>query len=407
MENNKEVNNLEKENIKNEQTIINKGKNNKKKLWIIISLIIVIAIVGIIVYATSKDKCKHNIENEESSIKIRYAYAYNIPTADSLNELEDEEYIDILEIYLENEELENVKKLLEDITFEEVDLTKYAYTNLAIAVGGMYEVTINNSIVLLLDYPGDRWGQYTKGKESFIFEVTEKEEKLINEIDRIVQEKVNETSEKFSAEKITISSQNYMNVNITDKEHIQLLIEKLKYSKVNITEDEMENEEIVYTVDLNNGIKLYIYHASMIGKIIKENDENYYVAFMTDFDEIVKRMFENYAAGRNESIQAEQITVKYLGKEYIISDKEKVKYVIDKLKISEYNSHDWLKDFNEKEYGDEDIVVNLEKSKVIIPGNKTIANRYYIDEKNNVYTVSLATGVEEYIKELVGYKIKN
>ena len=106
---------------------------------------------------------------------------------------------------------------------------------------------------------------------------------------------------------------------------------------------------------------------------------------MTDFDEIVKRMFENYAAGRNESIQAEQITVKYLGKEYIISDKEKVKYVIDKLKISEYNSHDWLKAFNEKEYGDEDIVVNLEKSKVIIPGNKTIANRYYMDEKNKFH----------------------
>ena len=152
-------------------------------------------------------------ENKEGSIQIRYAYAYNIPTADSFNELKDEEYIDILEIYLENEELGNVKKILEDITFEEVDLTEYAYTNLAIAVGGMYEVTIDNSIVLLLEYPGDRWGHYTKGNESFIFEVTEKEEKLINEIDRIVQEKVNENFEKFSAEKITISSQNNSNVN--------------------------------------------------------------------------------------------------------------------------------------------------------------------------------------------------
>ena len=51
MENNNEVNNLEKENLKNEKTNINKGKSNKKKLWIIISLIIVIAITGIIVYA--------------------------------------------------------------------------------------------------------------------------------------------------------------------------------------------------------------------------------------------------------------------------------------------------------------------------------------------------------------------
>ena len=62
MENNNEVNDLEKENLKNEQTNINKGKNNKKKLWIIISLIIVIAIIGIIVYARiSEDNCTNNI----------------------------------------------------------------------------------------------------------------------------------------------------------------------------------------------------------------------------------------------------------------------------------------------------------------------------------------------------------
>ena len=66
MENNNEVNNLEKENLKNEQTNINKGKNNKKKLWIIISIII-IAIVGIIVYATSKDNCSNNINPSPSS----------------------------------------------------------------------------------------------------------------------------------------------------------------------------------------------------------------------------------------------------------------------------------------------------------------------------------------------------
>lgn len=61
MENHNEVNNLEKENLKNEQTNINKGRNNKKKIWIIITIIIVIAIVGIIVYATfSEDNCTNN-----------------------------------------------------------------------------------------------------------------------------------------------------------------------------------------------------------------------------------------------------------------------------------------------------------------------------------------------------------
>ena len=105
--------------------------------------------------------------------------------------------------------------------------------------------------------------------------------------------------------------------------------------------------------------------------------------------------------------QAEQITVNYHGKEYIISDKDKVKYMIEKLKMSEYNSHDWLNNFDEKEYGDEDIIVKIGNNKIIIPGNRTIANRYFIDKKNNVYIVLLSEGIEGDIKELVGYKIDN
>lgn len=67
MENNNEVNNSEKENLKNEQTD-NKGKNNKKKLWIIISIIIVMVIVGIIIYARIlEDNCTNNIIPIQSS----------------------------------------------------------------------------------------------------------------------------------------------------------------------------------------------------------------------------------------------------------------------------------------------------------------------------------------------------
>lgn len=70
--NNKEVNKLEKENLKNEKTN-NKGKNNKKKLWIIVSSIIIMAILGIIVYATiSEDNCTNTINPRSSSEMIAY-----------------------------------------------------------------------------------------------------------------------------------------------------------------------------------------------------------------------------------------------------------------------------------------------------------------------------------------------
>ena len=71
MENNNEVNNLEKENnTKSGQTSVNKWKNNKKKLWIIISIIILIVIIGIIVYVRmSEDNYTWNINNVNSNNK--------------------------------------------------------------------------------------------------------------------------------------------------------------------------------------------------------------------------------------------------------------------------------------------------------------------------------------------------
>ena len=106
MENNNEVNNLEKENLENEQNNINKGKNNKKKLWIIISFIIVIAIVGIIVYGrTSEDDCTNNINTIESS---------GDSSSDSFDETIDIDYKPIIYLYPEEEIKLSVKLGKED-----------------------------------------------------------------------------------------------------------------------------------------------------------------------------------------------------------------------------------------------------------------------------------------------------
>lgn len=71
MEKNKEVNNLEKESLKNKQT--NNGNSSKKKLWIIISIIILMAVVGIIVYFTiSEDNSTDNINSKLFSSDSSY-----------------------------------------------------------------------------------------------------------------------------------------------------------------------------------------------------------------------------------------------------------------------------------------------------------------------------------------------
>lgn len=369
---------------------------------IIVSIIIVGGIISFALCKENKDNNDgNNIElvnkesnNKEKFIKVRYAYTYNVATADALNEInEDGEYIDILEIKLEGETLKKINSLLEKQSYKKVQ-------NLDLLVLDVYEVNINDEIKLSIT-PGENYAQYNKGEESFIIKISEE---LVKEIDRIVQEEASKNIKQFSSEEITIMSEGNEQVNIREENHIKQLEEKSKHTKVNINEDELNDEKINYIVDLNNGTKIYVYFASCLGKVVNENGEEYYVAFIGNYEDIVGIMFENYISGRNEKIKAEEIIVKYLNKEYSIKDKNEVKSIIDKLKICEYNTYDWLEDFTEEDYGEEDIVIIIGNNKVIIPGDKGLGNRYYIDEEERVYMISGLNELEKYFKELVDYK---
>lgn len=236
--------------------------------------------------------------NNGNTVKIRYAYTYNVPTADALNEMQNEkygeDYIDILEIYLEGDKLTKINELIKNSSFEKADLSVYKDTKLAIDVAGTFEITINNDIVLLMD---QEWSMYTKDSDSYIIHTPEE---LFNEISTIVYEKAYGNSKSYDTSKITIISKQTdgEDVIITDEKHIKSILDNLKYAKVNMNEDEMEDEEITYTVDLNNGVQVKVYFASAIGYII-DSSEKYYVAFVTDFEEIVSTLYENYIAGRN------------------------------------------------------------------------------------------------------------
>lgn len=355
---------------------------------ILISILIVGTIVAILFYR------KSNENNKQNEIKIRYAYAYNVATADSLNKMNDDgEYIDILEITLAGDDLERVNNLLHKQSFKKVN-------NLRLAVVDEYEVTINDEIKLSI-CPGEKYAYYSNGNDSFLTAISED---FVNEIDRIVQAEASKNFREVFSEKITITSENNIQVNITDEKHIKTLTENLKYTRVNINDNEMEKEKIDYIVDLNNGTKIYTYFASCLGYIIDENKDEFYVAFITNYEDIVSTIFENYASGRNESIKAEEIVVKYLGNEYKISEEEKVEYIINSLKMCQYSSHDWLSDFDEDDYGEEDIVIEIGKCRVIIPGDRTLGNRYYIDEDNNTYMLWMISDLESYFKQLVNYK---
>lgn len=339
-------------------------------------------------------------DTEKGNIKIRYAYAYNIETADSLNEMEEDGYIDILEIYPTGAELEKLNTLFKDISLEKADLSRYAGTNFLPAVTGMYEVTIDSEHKLLLDYDAE-WAYYTKNEEDSY--LIDSPTDFVNEVQKIVSEKLEKTLKKYTAEEIVIINEETTDeIYVKDEEHIKMLTENLKFVKVNIDKDDMKDEKHTYTVNLNNGIIIDVYASSVIGYVYDE--EECYVAFMNDYGDIVEKIFENYISGREDTLNSNKIVAKYLGNEYTIDNEDEVKKINNLLKICSYKQHDWLEDFGEDDYGDEDIVIDLGKSKLIIPGNKTIGNRYYIDENGKNYLISDLSEIENYFKDLVHYE---
>ena len=61
---------------------------------------------------------------------------------------------------------------------------------------------------------------------------------------------------------------------------------------------------------------------------------------------------------------------------------------------------------SEADFGDSDIIINVNKTKYIIPGEMYIGNRYFMDAAGKVYNVSGLSNsmTEKYVKELVNYK---
>jgi len=190
------------------------------KLYSVIIIILVILLVIGIIFAifwkfnkkerekkASVTNSNNVVESEKNinngnTVKIRYAYTYNVPTADTLNKMRNEEYgedyIDILEIYLEGDKLDKINELIDKSSFEKADLSAYQYTNLSIGVGGTFEVTINNDIVLLMD---QEWSMYSNAEDSYIIHTPEE---IFNEVSTIVYEKAYKNSKSYESSKITI-----------------------------------------------------------------------------------------------------------------------------------------------------------------------------------------------------------
>ena len=379
-----------------------KKGNTIALIIVIVTILIIIGLIGVTAYILNNKK-EQIITTEEkehrtgnvftdkiNTITIKYYNGYNIATGDISDD------IPSFKIELKGEDLEKVTSLVQTLQYYKLNDCTDTKKNCIDIIYDKYELIINNNFSLYLD---KKYGFVTDPYDTF---------KVPEELYNIIQQKVEKNNKEnvykqLNSKKITIINKNNK-LEVTDTKYIEEL-SNYNYYKTNIKDnDKVYNEkDITYTLDLNDGRKIDLYYVSPLSRLYNK-DGSHINIYSGDLYELVDKIYNNSKVKMNTS-PVSVIRVTYKGKEYKITDKDKIDEIVYELKYLEYSDCDFAK---ESEYGEQDIFIYINKTKYIIPGEEFIANRLYVDESGTIYSVTNLTNTktEKYIKELIGYKDK-
>jgi len=267
-----------------------KTKVTLKAIGIIACITIIVAIgVCIIVIKSSKmgqtsnndlkleETSEEHIYNKEiQSIKLQYYEGYNIATGDVISDT-----IPLNTIDLQSDNLKAVSdliKMLTKVEFSEEDeemnnRIKYNY------ICDYYRLVINNNFII---YMGDKYG-FTE-KENTYFEVSKE---LYDKIFEIIQNNnQNNLYKTIDSKKITIicKQEKY---EISDIEQLSKL-SNFQYYVINASDRDFDNEEVAYTLDLNDGRKIDVYFASVLSCIYYKDGTHEYI-YTGDLEDYIKK----------------------------------------------------------------------------------------------------------------------
>ena len=388
------------------------SKNIKISLMtaIIITCIIIIIILGLIVafskitkeeklpdvnmqadVVSQKESNENYIYNKEiQSIVINYYEGYNMATGDAISGT-----IPLNTINLKSNDLNEVSKLIKALTKVEYSKDDEMYGHIQYDhICDQYKLEINNDFII---YIGDEYGIADEKKEYF-----KVPKELYNKILEIVK-KYNEDNlyKTINSEKITIIC-NQEKLEVNDVEQLKEL-SNYKYYVINASDKDFKNEEVAYTLDLNDGRKIEVYFASVLSCIYYENGTHEYI-YTGALENYVEKIFKNSKVKLNTN-DVEKIKVTYKNKEYIIDDQNKIEVLLREFKNLQYNDFNYLNSMDESNFNSDDIKIYVNNSKYIIPGDSGYASRFYIDENGKFYDISglYNNNLEKYFKELVNY----
>jgi len=375
----------------------------KKKIGIIILLIIIVLIIfiGILMFTGIGEEIRAFIYykihtpqeivslDKTDNIKVTYTYQFKEESFD----------IDITDVEL-------IKMINDSIINKKLD--NYS-SQIGLAVIGQYNVNLGNNTSFAFDsYDNDGFVMMFNEDKKFLTKINPE---ILKRVIEIVDAKLTENVEIYKTNKISITKTEKGkndtilkkdNTNIEEKTAIEYIINQCK----NVYTKEIDYEPSIvhpdYEIDFNNNVKLLVYSQNERGWMLKDGFllEAY---GLNSFDTILENAFNNIEQ-KKQMFTTDKIKIISPNKEIEITNKDTVEKITTTLIYSKIYRPDWIEDYNIKEEYDTGIKVKINDNEFLIPGIKTIGNRYVITKDNKISLCFPLQNIEKDINELLGIK---
>ena len=338
-----------------------------------------------IAYKIFVPKETFKIEPQEN-IKIRYTYSWTNEGFEI--EVTDKQLINFITENISNKKLNNYSG------------------QIGLAIMGEYTVELGNNISLKFD-SNEKEGYVMIKDEAKNF-LTKIEPEILRKVEQIVDEKLTQNIEIFKTDQVRISENSEKCIvgrQIEEKTAIEYILERCK----NIYIKEINYEPNIvrpnYEIQFNDNVKLLVYNMQSKGWLLKDGilSEAY---GLNIFETIIKNAFDNVEE-REKMFKTDKITLISPEQTVEIRDQDIIEKITTNLMYSTIGEPKWLATYDiTKEYNN-GIKVQLNDYQFLIPGDKTIGNRYIISKDKKLELCYPLQDIEQYIYEVLGIKKEN
>lgn len=222
-----------------------------------------------------------NKKNEIKSIRIKYAYGYDVDLADKMK------FVDVLNFYCVDEDFETIRDLIIKNQLEVNESTissgKASYYNT--------QVIINDEKTL---YFSDKNAAYRHdNRTTYVTLSDELLTKLGEVVNKEASQYITEVNEE-GVKSIVITKKNNTSVTIADTEDIKNICTLSSCVELKSGVVDLSKEEAVYTVEFNNGVKMQVNKDGATG-YMEDSKGKKQVKFMFNGEAGLDSIFRKYA----------------------------------------------------------------------------------------------------------------